>query len=178
MAGKPEENSPGFRQKGQKSQRLNLVFSEDFRLALEQIVGHKHILNLLKAQARDGVGEALLGLSVGFEEQQTLLNEGEDLLLVGENRVQRTAHGSTLAPTAAQINLVAGALGLDGLERTLLDAAAAVVALGIVNHGLAALHGDHMDGTLLITQLAALAQVGVDEGETLTHNANVVQIGA
>ena len=49
-------------------------------LTLEQLVGQQHGLDLVEAQTGDGVGEALLGLAVGAEEQQTFFDQSQELL--------------------------------------------------------------------------------------------------
>ena len=111
------------------------------------------------------------------EEQQALLHQVQHLLLIGEDGVQGVAHGGALAPAAAYVDPVAGGLGLQRVEGAGLDAAAAAVALGGINGGLALHHLGHMDGAGLFAQLAALAQVLVDQGHLLAHNAHVVQVG-
>ena len=152
------------------------VVGQDLLFALEELVREQKLLGLLEAQPGDGVGEALLGLAVGLEQQQALLHQSEHLLPIGDDHVQGPAHGGALAPAAADIDPVAGGLGLDGLEGTLGDAAAAAVALLRIDDRLAVHHLGHMDGAGLLTDLAALAQLRVDQGDPLAHDAHVVQI--
>ena len=50
-----------------------LLRAEDLGLAGEQFVAHQLLLDVVKAQAGDGVGEALTGDALIAEQQQRLL---------------------------------------------------------------------------------------------------------
>ena len=63
----------------------NLVFSA------EDVIGEDLSLHILKAQPGDGVGEALAGLAVFPIEEDGLLDDGQNLLLAGEELAQGRA---------------------------------------------------------------------------------------
>ena len=70
---------------------------QNLLLALQQVVGQQLGFHVLKAQALDGLGEALAGLPLLPEEENGLLNDAERLLLVSEDLAEGPALGHLLA---------------------------------------------------------------------------------
>ena len=70
---------------------------QDLLLPLEQIVREELGLHIFKTQALDGLGEPLAGLALLPEQQNSLLNDVQGLVLVGEDLAQSAALGGLFA---------------------------------------------------------------------------------
>ena len=169
---------PGGIRKNSAGRAADGVLAQDLLLALEQVVGEELCLDVLKAQARDGVRKALAGDALVAEEQECLLQYVQDLLLGGEDLVERLALRHLLAPTPADADAVAVGARLQRLEGALADAAAAVVAGVRVDDQARVRQLRRADGAVLLHRagLAGAALLGFKGRHALADDAEVVQV--
>ena len=98
---------------------------DDFCLALEQLVAEQLRLYVFKADALNGVREALALDALVAEQQDCLLHDIQNFLLRGEDLLQRDAVCALLAPASADVYAVAVDGVITCMERALADTASA-----------------------------------------------------
>ena len=140
---------------------------------LVDLTVEEHLLNILKAEAGDGISEALPGLTLPAEQQDGPLYQIKDLLLAGKQGVQGTSGGEPLAPAAADVDLVAALAGVGNTKGTLgHTAATAVAALCVIgDHTVHQFQGLDGTGVLNLADLTAPALGEVQKGDALANEA-------
>ena len=136
-------------------------------------------LNVLKSESVDGICEAFAGLAFLAVEVDGALDYLEDLFLGFEELRKRATLRRSLAPSAAEADLVAVYVSRGDSEGTCALAASAMVAGVCVDRKLAVNELCRADraGDLNLTFLAAAAFFKVVRGNTLTDYTEVVEVG-
>ena len=94
----------------------------------------QHLLfHIVNAQAEDNGREQLAALALLAKEENRLLHRAQQLLFIGENQVEELAEVLRYAPTAANVNLIAGNAVLNHVKGAATDAPATVVAQLLVD---------------------------------------------
>ena len=142
-------------------------------------VAEQLFVDIVEAQASNGVSETFTGDTFIAEEQDCLFDNIQSFFFGGEDLVEHLTAIDLLAPTAADGDLEAGNAILDNIEGAGVDAAAAVVADVGIDVDLAVYHLCDLDGagSFNLADLAALALSEVSHGNALADDGDIVQVG-
>ncbi len=151
---------------------------QDLLLSLQNVIGKKLLLHVLKSKTLDGLCKTLASLSLLTEQQDSFLDHGEGFFLIGKYLGECLALSHFLTPASADVDLIAVGSIFNAVERTFSYAASAVVTDILVNlhHSVYHLCRIYRTSFLHRTLLAAIAVILLINGDPLSDDAKVIEI--